>query len=63
MTKFAVVGLNAPFPNDPAIDGVGLRTSYVHLGSDDGQNEIAIREFNHNLSFRHSLNSWRNPNS
>lgn len=55
MTKFAVVGLNAPFPNDPDIDGVGSRTRYVHLGSDDGQNGIVTRESKHNLSFRYSL--------
>ena len=54
--KSAVVGLNAPFSNDPDIDGAGLRTRYVHLGSDDGQNGITIRESNYDFRFRHSLN-------
>ena len=57
----AVVGLNAPFPNDPDIEDLVFRTRYVHLGSDDGQNGIAIRESNHSLRFRHSLNPLAEP--
>ena len=38
-----------------------LRTRYVHLDSDDGQNGITIRESNRNLRFRHSLNPLAEP--
>ena len=57
----AVVGLNAPFPNDPDIDGLEYRARYVNLSSDDGQNDIAIRESNHNLRSCHSLNPLAEP--
>ena len=57
----AVVGLNAPFPNDPDIDGLEYRARYVNLSSDDGQNGIAIRESNHNLRSCHSLNPLAEP--